>query len=114
MSDLHVLQTKSGRRFTPLSDKDVLEVIYDEMGQDVHDYLADRLSDVDFEAELAQEKFESDYSAMESEIESWHDFVDDLSNDIERLRVKIEDNKPTKARISVELYKIYEKMREEL
>lgn len=114
MSDFHVMTTKSGRTFTPLSDYDVLEEIYEDMGQDVHDWVAERILDIDVEENIVQQKFDSDYRAMEGECECWHTFVDDLSEEIEQLREKIEDNKLTKAKISVELYKIYEKMRKEL
>lgn len=112
--DFHTMQTKSGRVFTPLNDYDVLEEIYQDMGSDVHDWVANRILDIDVEQNIAQQKFESDYFAMEQENESWHTFVDDLSEEIEQLREKIEDNKLTKAKISIELYKIYEKMRKEL
>lgn len=111
---LHTMQTKSGKVFTPLNDYDVLEEIYQDMGQDVHDWVAERILDIGVEENIAQQKFNSDYRAMEFECESWHSFVDDLSEEIEQIREKIEDNKLTKAQISIELYKVYEKMREEL
>lgn len=114
MSDLHTIQTKSGHVFTPLNDYDVLEEIYQEMGQDVHDWVAERILETNVEENIAQQKFNSDYLAMEQENENWHSFVDDLSEEIEQLRIKIEDNKLTKAKITIELYKIYEKMRKEL
>lgn len=112
--DFHTMQTKSGRTFTPLDDYDVLEVIYDEMGQDVHDFVAGRILEIDTEENIAQQKFNSDFRAIEGENEAWHQFVDDISEELEGIRKQIEDNKLTKARISVELYKIYEKMRKEL
>lgn len=112
--DFHTMQTKSGRVFTPLDDYDVLEEIYQEMGQDVHDWVAERILETNVEENIAQQKFNSDYRAMEQENENWHTFVDDLSEELEQIREKIEDNKLTKAMISVELYKIYEKMRKEL
>lgn len=114
MSDFHTMTTKSGRTFTPLTDYDVLEEIYQDMGSDVHDWVAERILEIDVEANIAQQKFDSDYRAMEFECERWHDFVDDLSEEIEHLREKIEDNKLTKAKISIELWNIYEKMRKEL
>ena len=114
MSDLHVITTKSGRTFTPLNDYDVLEEIYEDMGQDVHDWVAEKILEINVEENIAQQKFNSDYRAMEQENESWHSFVDDLSEEIEQLREKIEDNKLTKAKISIELWRIYEKMRKEL
>ena len=114
MSDFHTMTTKSGRTFTPLNDYDVLEEIYEDMGQDVHDWVANRILDIDVEENIAQQKFNSDYTAMEQENENWHTFVDDLSEEIERLRQKIETTGITKAKISVELWNIYEKMRKEL
>lgn len=114
MSDLHTMQTKSGRTFTPLLISDVLEVVRDEMGDDVFNYLFDVVYDVDLEKEMAEKKFNSDYNAMEQEIDGWHSFVDDLSEEIEQLRRKIEATGITKANISVELFKIYQKMRKEL
>lgn len=114
MSDFHVMTTKSGRIFTPLNDYDVLEEIYQDMGQDVHDWVAERILEINVEENIAQQKFNSDYDAMEQEVEDWHSFVDDLSEEIEQLREKIEDNKLTKAKISIELWRIYEKMRKEL
>ena len=110
MSDFHVMTTKSGRIFTPLNSYDVVEVIRDAMGDEVADEVTGWLE----ENTREEMEFNSDYLAMEQEIESWHTFVDDLSEEIEQLREKIEDNKLTKAKISVELYKIYEKMRKEL
>ncbi len=108
--DFHTMQTKSGRTFTPLNSYDVVEVIRDDMGDEVADEVTGWL-----EENVREEmEFNSDYTAMEQEVEIWHSFVDDLSEEIERLREKIEDNKLTKANISVELYKIYEKMRKEL
>lgn len=114
MSEFHTMTTKSGRTFTPLLISDVLEVVRDEMGDDVFNFLFDEIYERDYEHELAEKKFNSDYNAMESENESWHQFVDDTSEEIEQLREKIESTGITKATISVELYKIYEKMREEL
>lgn len=114
MGDLHTMTTKSGRTFTPLNDYDVLEVVYEEMGSDVHDYLSEILLETNTEANIAQQKFNSDYTAMEQEVEDWHTFVEDLSEEIEKLREKIESTGITKAKISVELFRIYEKMRKEL
>lgn len=114
MSDFHVMTTKSGRTFTPLNDYDVLEEIYQDMGQDVHDFVAERILDINVEENIAQQKFNSDFYNLEASVESWHNFVDAVSNELERLREDIENNKLTKAKISVELYKIYEKMRKEL
>ena len=114
MRDFHTMQTKSGRTFTPLNDYDVLEVIHEEMGQDVHDFVAERILDIDVEENIAQQKFNSDFHVMERELENWHNFVEDAAERIEKLREDIENNKLTKARISVELFKIYEDMRGEL
>lgn len=107
---LHTIQTKSGRVFTPLTSDDVVEVIRDDMGDEVADEVKGWLDENARESQLA----DTDFFAMEQEVEDWHQFVDDLSEEIEQLREKIEDNKLTKAKISVELYKIYEKMRKEL
>lgn len=114
MSDFHTIQTKSGKVFTPLLIADVLEVVRDEMGDDVFNYLFDAVYDTNLEKEMADKKFNSDYNAMEQEVEDWHSFVDDISEEIEQVRERIEDNKLTKAKISIELWKIYEKMRKEL
>lgn len=110
MNDFHTMQTKSGRTFTPLNSYDVVEVIRDEVGDEVADEVNGWLEENARESQLA----DTDFFAMEQEVEDWHNFVDDLSEEIERLRERIEDNKLTKAKISVELYKIYEKMRKEL
>lgn len=110
MSDFHVMQTKSGKVFTPLNDYDVLEEIYQDMGQDVHDWVAEKILETDRE----EMEFNSDYLAMEQEVEDWHNFVEELSEELEQIREKIEDNKLTKANISVELFKLYIKMRKEL
>lgn len=114
MSDFHTMATKSGRTFTPLSDYDVLEEIYEDMGQDVHDWVANRILEIDVEENIAQQKFNSDYRAMEYENEQWHNFVEELSEKIIVLSKRIEDNKLTKAKICIELFQIYEKMRGEL
>ena len=110
MSNFHTIQTKSGHTFTPLNSYDVVEAIEEEMGDEVADEVKGWLEENLYE----EKKFNSDFSAMEGEVESWHRFVDDLSEEIERLREKIEDNKLTKAKISIELWNIYEKMRKEL
>ena len=114
MSDFHVITTKSGRTFTPLNDYDVLEEIYEDMGQDVHDWVAERILEINVEENIAQQKYNSDYLAMEQENENWHTFVDDMSERIVKLSQKIEDNKITKANIGIELFKIYSDMRKEL
>ena len=108
--DFHVMTTKSGRAFTPLTSDDVVDVIREEVGDEVANEVKGWLEENNYE----EMKFNSDFSAIEGECEAWHSFVDDLSEEIERLREQIEDNKLTKAKISVELYKIYEKMRKEL
>ena len=107
---LYTIQTKSGRVFTPLTDYDVVDVIREEVGDEVADRAKGWLEENTYE----EKKFDSDFLVMEQEVESWHSFVDDLSEEIEQLREKIEDNKLTKAKISIELYRIYEKMRKEL
>lgn len=114
MSDFHTMMTKSGRVFTPLNTNDVIDVIRDEVGDEVADYLEEVMIDIDLEEKMAEKKFNSDFYNLEASNESWHQFVDDLSNEIEHIREKIEDNKLTKAKISIELWKIYEKMRKEL
>ena len=114
MSDFHVMTTKSGRTFTPLNDYDVLEEIYQDMGSDVHDWVAERILGIDVEENIAQQKFDSDYRAMEFECERWHNFVDEMSERIIELSKKIEDNKLTKAKINIELFQIYKDMRGEL
>lgn len=114
MSDFHTMMTKSGRVFTPLNTNDVIDVVRDEVGDEVADYLEEVIVDVDLEREMEERKFNSDFDAMEGECEQWHNFVDDLSEEIEQIREKIENNKLTKANISIELWKIYEKMRKEL
>lgn len=111
---LHTIQTKSGKTFTPLSTDDVLDVVRDEMGDDVYDCLKE---EIDFKHWQKEDEFsllQDEFESYEQENESWHSFVDDLSEEIEAIRRKIEDNKLTKAKISIELYKVYEKMREEL
>ena len=110
MSDFHVMTTKSGRTFTPLTSDDVVEVIRDEMGDEV----ANEVNGWLYENTREELEFNSDFLVMEQEVESWHTFVDDLSEEIEKLREKVEDNKLTKAKISIELWNIYEKMRKEL
>ena len=110
MSDFHVMTTKSGRTFTPLTSDDVVEVIRDEMGDEV----ANEVDGWLYENTREELEFNSDFLVMEQEVESWHTFVDDLSEEIEKLREKVEDNKLTKAKISIELWNIYEKMRKEL
>ena len=110
MGDLHTMQTKSGRIFTPLNSYDVIEVIRDDMGDEVADEVTGWLE----ENAREEMEFNSDYLAMEQEIEAWHNFVEELSEELEQIREKIEDNKLTKANISVELFKLYMKMRKEL
>ena len=114
MSDLHVLQTKSGHIFTPLGYRDVLEVVRDEMGDEVYDYLNDEVECKHWQKEDEFSLLKDEFECYEQENENWHTFVDDISEEIEHIREKIEDNKLTKAQISIELYKVYEKMREEL
>ena len=110
MSDFHVMTTKSGRTFTPLTSDDVVEVIREEVGDEV----ANEVDGWLYENTREELEFNSDFLVMEQEVESWHTFVDDLSEEIEKLREKVEDNKLTKAKISIELWNIYEKMRKEL
>lgn len=111
------MTTKSGKTFTPLSTDDVLDVVRDEMGDDVYDYLKEEVDFKHWKKEGEFESFESlkdEFENYEQSLDDWHSFVDDLSEEIEQIREKIEDNKLTKAQISIELYKVYEKMREEL
>lgn len=108
--DFHTMRTKSGRVFTPLDSYDVVDAIRAEMGDEIADEVKGWLEENARESQLA----DTDYFAMEQEVEDWHNFVDDLSNEIEQVRQRIEDNKLTKAKISIELWKIYEKMRKEL
>ena len=112
--DFHTMQTKSGRVFTPLTSDDVVEVIREDMGDEVADYIEEVISDTALEHDTAYTLLQDEFASYEADNEHWHSFVDDLSEEIEQLREKIEDNKLTKAKISIELYKIYEKMRKEL
>lgn len=114
MSDFHVMTTKSGRTFTPLSTDDVVEVVRDEMGDEVADYVEEVVSDTVLEHDTAYTLLQDEFASYEADNEHWHNFVDDLSEEIEKLREKIENNKLTKAKISIELWNIYEKMRKEL
>ena len=111
---LHTMQTKSGHTFTPLNTDDVLDVVRDEMGDDIYDCLKEEIDFKHWEKEGEYEDLKVEFENYERSLDGWHSFVDDLSEEIEQLREKIEDNKLTKAKISIELYKIYEKMRKEL
>lgn len=112
--DFHTMQTKSGKVFTPLSTDDVVDVIRDEMGDEVADYMAECISDTTLEHDTAYTLLQDEFASYEQENENWHTFVDDISEELEQVREQIEDGKLTKAKISIELYKIYEKMRREL
>ena len=114
MSDFHTMMTKSGRVFTPLNTNDVIDVVREEVGDEVADYLEEVVSDTALEHDTAYTLLQDEFASYESENEQWHNFVDDLSEEIEQIREKIEDNKLTKAKISIELWKLYEKMRKEL
>ena len=114
MGDLHIMTTKSGKMFTPLSTDDVLDVVRDEMGDEVYDYLKGEIDFKHWEKENEYEGLRDEFTNYEIALDGWHSFVDDLSEEIEGIRRKIEDNKLTKAQISIELYKVYEKMRREL
>lgn len=111
---LHTIQTKSGKTFTPLSTDDVLDVVRDEMGDDVYDCLKEEIDFKHWEKEDEYSSLRAEFTNYEISIDGWHSFVDNLSEEIEAIRRKIEDNKLTKAQISIELYKVYEKMRKEL
>lgn len=111
---LHTMTTKSGKTFTPLNCKDVLEVVRDEMGDEVYDYLKEEIDFKHWEKEDEYDSLRAEFTNYEISLDGWHSFVDNLSEEIEGIREKIEDNKLTKAQISIELYKVYEKMREEL
>lgn len=114
MSDFHVMTTKSGRTFTPLNTNDVIDVVRDEVGDEIADYLEEVVSDTILAHDTAYTLLQDEFASYEAENEQWHGFVDVLSEEIERLREKIEDNKLTKAKISIELWSIYSRMRKEL
>lgn len=114
MSDLHTMQLNDGRVFTPLSDYDVLNEVYEYMGQDVHDYIAGILLETDVEREIEEKKFNSDFRCLEQSNENWHTMVQDWAEEIEQLREKVEEGKLTKPKISLELFRIYKDMRGEL
>ena len=99
---LHTMTTKSGKTFTPLNFKDVLEVVRDEMGDDVYDCLKEEIDFKHWEKEDEFEGLKQEFENYESSLDGWHTFVDDLSEEIEQIREKIEDNKLTKAQISIE------------
>ena len=112
--DFHTIQTKSGKVFTPLSTDDVVDIIREEMGDDVADYMKECISDTALEHDTAYTLLQDEFASYEKENENWHTFVDDISEEIEAVRRKIEDNKLTKAKISIALFNIYNKMREVL
>ncbi len=112
--DFHTMQTKSGRVFTPLSTNDVVDVIREEMGDEIADYLDDCFSDTALEQDNAYSLLQAEFRNYEASCESWHDFVEDTAERIEQIREQIENNKLTKAKISIELFKIYKDMRGEL
>lgn len=112
--DFHTMQTKSGKVFTPLDVKDVLDVVRDEMGDEVYDYLNEEIDFKHWQKEDQLSLLQDEFDSYEQENENWHTFVDDISEELEQVREQIEDGKLTKAKISIELYKIYEKMRREL
>ena len=112
--DFHTMELKDGRVITPLSDYDVLNEIYDYMGQDVHDYVADRTINAMDDFDNRFFGLESEMRSYEQSCEHWHNFVGDTSERIINLVKKIEDNKLTKAKICVELFNIYSDMRGEL
>lgn len=110
----HTMTTKSGKTFTPLLIADVLEVVRDEMGDEVFNYLFDVIYDVDLEKENELSALKQEFHNYEMSCEQWHNFVEETAERVEKVREQIEDNKLTKAKISIELFKIYRDMRGEL
>lgn len=108
--DFHTMELKDGRVITVLDDYDVLNEIYDYMGQDVHDYVANLTVNAPDEDDALRDELQN----YEQSCENWHNFVEETAERIEKLRLDIENNKLTKAKISVELFKIYSDMRGEL
>ena len=100
---LHTIQTKSGKTFTPLNTDDVLDVVRDEMGDDVYDCLKEEIDFKHWEKEDEYDSLKQEFENYERSLDGWHSFTYDLSEEIEAIRRKIEDNKLTKAQISIEL-----------
>lgn len=111
---MHTMELKDGRTFTPITNEDVLDQVYEYMGKDMYDFISEKIVQNDMEAMMAEKKFNSDYRAMEFECERWHNFVEEISNQIEDLMDEIEDSKITKAKIYSRLNSIHEELRGEL
>ena len=92
MSDFHVMTTKGGVTFTPLCIEDVVDVVREEMGSEVADCISEVVSDREEGSEYEAMKFNSDFTAMEGEVELYRDMLFEVKSQIEQVMCYI-DNK---------------------
>lgn len=90
---MHTMELKDGRTFTPITNEDVLDQVYEYMGKDMYDFISEKIVRNDMEAMIAEKKFNSDFNAIESENEGYMSVLDEVQSMVQQLWVEVEEAK---------------------
>ena len=90
---MHTMELKDGRTFTPITNEDVLDQVYEYMGKDMYDFISEKIVWNDMEAMIAEKKFNSDFNAIESENEGYMSVLDEVQSMVQQLWVEVEEAK---------------------
>ena len=87
----HTMQTAGGAVFTPLCIEDVIARIREDMGDEVANVIGEYIDDREGGEIYEEMKFNSDYNAMEGEVEGYHDALSEVQESIEQVMSYIEN-----------------------
>ena len=115
MSDFHVMQTKNGVTFTPFDITDVVDHIREDMGDEVANCISEVVSEREEGSEYEAMKFNSDFTALEGEVEFYRDMLFEVKENVEQIMSYI-DNKEriNRDKIYLMLEKIDDKITKQL
>lgn len=111
----HTIQTRGGVVFTPLCIKDVVDHIRVDMGDEVANYISEVVSEREEGSEYEAMKFNSDFSALEGEVEFYRDMLFEAKENVEQVMSYIENKERiNRDKIYLMLEKIDDKITKQL
>lgn len=90
------------------SQKDISGLCRKYISDDVADYVYNLIGDINLEQEMLNRQYESDYLAMEQEIEYWQNALDEIDSQLQQLSCKADEPGFSKKKIVAEIDRIWQ------
>ena len=97
---MEIIMTPNGVE-TIFSDRDAVDIIRNYVSDDMADYVERKIVEFDEESYLAEQRWQSDYDAMEQENDEYRDALFEVKSQLEQIVYDAEFTRPGLTKIKI-------------